>query len=234
MRGLGFSDNEVKVYIALLKVGKSKAGRIAKECSLDRTSVYNSLKKLLEKGMVASILESSRQVFSPADPSKIIDFFREQEERAKMIVPELEKMKGFTREKENILNFRGFAGIKTVLNDILKSCKNGEEYLIMGSERQLSDKMPEFAQIFVARKDKKKLKAKILIRETLRSKVMSKYTKVRYLPSNIISPSVTNIYAGKVAIILWSEIPEAIIIDNEATAQTYKSYFEFMWANARE
>ena len=63
---------------------------------------------------------------------------------------------------------------------------------------------------------------------------MSKYTKVRYLPSNIISPSVTNIYAGKVAIILWSEIPEAIIIDNEATAQTYKSYFEFMWANARE
>ena len=34
MRGLGFSDNEVKVYIALLKIGRSKAGRIAKECNI--------------------------------------------------------------------------------------------------------------------------------------------------------------------------------------------------------
>ena len=48
LRGIDFSDNEVKVYIALLKIGKAKAGRIAKECSLDRTSVYNALKKLQE------------------------------------------------------------------------------------------------------------------------------------------------------------------------------------------
>src|SRR3989344_7886236 len=229
MRGLGFSDNEVKVYIALLKIGRSKAGRIAKECSLDRTSTYNALKRLKEKGMAASILESSRQVFAPAEPSKITDFFKEQEERAKLIVPELEKMKGFAREKENILKFRGFAGIKTVLNDILKTCKDGEEHYIIGSEGQLTQRMPTFAEIFVARKDKKKLRARVLLRKGRFSDVRSKYAKVRYLPQDVASQSVTNIYGNKVAIILWSEIPEAIIIDDKSTAETYKDYFEFMW-----
>ena len=55
---------------------------------------------------------------------------------------------------------------------------------------------------------------------------------MRFLPQDVPSQSVTNIYGDKVAIILWSEIPEAIIIDDKSTAETYKAYFEFMWKNA--
>jgi len=49
------------------------------------------------------------------------------------------------------------------------------------------------------------------------------------VPQEVISPSNITIYKNKVAMILWSEIPEAIIIDNEDVAKTFKSYFEFMW-----
>ena len=233
LRDLGFTDNEVKIYITLLRIGRGKAGRISKESSMERTSTYNALKKLQEKGLVSYVIEANRKIFAVAEPNKILDMFKEKEERAKLVIPKLEQLKKAEQEKENLLKFRGYAGIKTVLNDILKTCKDGEEHYIMGSEGQLTQRMPTFAKIFVARKDKKKLYAKVLLRKGGRfSDVRSKYAKVRFLPQDVQSQSVTNIYGDKVAIILWSEIPEAIIIDDKSTAETYKAYFEFMWKNA--
>lgn len=238
LRELGFTDNEIKVYIALLRIGHSKAGRIAKESSLERTSVYNALKKLLEKGLVSYTIESNRKIFSPVEPAKLLDYFQEKQERTKLIIPELEKLRKFEKEKENIIKFRGYAGIKTVLNDVLKSCNENDEYLIMGSEQQLTKRMPTFTKIFIARKDQKKLHARILVKEFLKknkkNQYRSKYTKTRYVPQDVISPAVTNIYKNKVAIVLWSETPEAIIIENEDTAKTYRSYFEFMWKHAKK
>lgn len=234
LRDLGFTDNEVKAYIGLLRMGKGKAGRIAKECSLERTSTYNALKRLQEKGLVSYVIEANRKVFTVAEPTKILDMFKEKEERAKLILPKLEQLKNAEQEKENILKFRGYAGVKTVLNDILKTCKDGEEHYIIGSEGQLTQRMPTFAKIFVARKDLKKLRARVLLRKGRFSDVRSKYAKVRYLPQEVASKSVTNIYGNKIAIILWSEIPEAIIIDDKSTAETYKDYFEFMWGKAKE
>ena len=232
LRDLGFTDNEVKIYLTLLRIGRGKAGRISKESSLERTSTYNALKKLQERGLVSYVIEANRKVFAVAEPNKILDMFKEKEERAKLIIPKLEQLKKAEQEKENILKFRGYAGIKTVLNDILKKCKDGEEHYIIGSEGQLSERMPIFAEIFVARKDKKKLRARVLLRKGRFSDIRSKYAKVRFLPQDVQSQSVTNIYGDKVAIILWSEIPEAIIIDDKSTAETYKSYFEFMLKNA--
>jgi len=234
LRRLGFSDNEVKIYLALLRMGRSKAGRIAKECFLERTSTYNALKKLHEKGLVSSVIEANRKVFAAAAPAKILDVFREREERAALLVPKLEQLKRFELERENILKFRGFSGVKTVLNDVLNTCKEGGEYLIMGSENQLSELMPTFARIFVAKKDRKRLRARILVREGRKGYVMSRYTQARYVPQDVISPTVTTIYGDKIALTLWSEIPEAIIIDNADTARTFRSYFEFMWKNAKK
>jgi hypothetical protein len=42
------------------------------------------------------------------------------------------------------------------------------------------------------------------------------------------SSTVTNIYGDKIAIIIWTDKPEGIIIENAAAARAYKSYFDFM------
>ena len=55
---------------------------------------------------------------------------------------------------------------------------------------------------------------------------------MRYVPKCVLSPAVTTVYKDKVAIILWTVIPEAIIIDNKDAAESYRSYFEFMWKHA--
>lgn len=230
---LGLTSNEVKVYLTLLRIGRSRAGRLAKECGLERTSVYNALQGMIRGGIVSYVIESGSKVFSAANPQRIVDLFREKEERASLILPELESLKKFEREKESILKFKGYTGIKSVFADILRTCKRGEEYLVIGLEGQLSERMPTFAEIFVARKDKKKLKARVILRSTRGiKKKISKYTSIKYVPANVISPANITIYGEKVAIVMWSEIPEAVIIENKEAAAAFKAYFEFMWVNA--
>ena len=48
------------------------------------------------------------------------------------------------------------------------------------------------------------------------------------------SPAVTNIYGDKIAIIIWTDEPEGIIIENAAAAKAYKSYFDIMWQQANK
>lgn len=44
----------------------------------------------------------------------------------------------------------------------------------------------------------------------------------------------TNIYADKVALILWTDVPEAIIIKNKEAYESFKDYFEILWKQGRK
>lgn len=54
LKELGFKTNEIKVYIALTKLGESVASNIAKKCSLPRTTVISILERLEDDGFISS------------------------------------------------------------------------------------------------------------------------------------------------------------------------------------
>ena len=78
---------------------------------------------------------------------------------------------------------------------------------------------------------------KIFVRPIVRAdrhKETTNPNKTRYFPKSFESPVVTNIYGDKIAMIIWTDEPEAILIENAAAAKAYRSYFEFMWENAKK
>ena len=87
---------------------------------------------------------------------------------------------------------------------------------------------------FVKELEKRKIKVRHIVR---RGKEIhpSRTTTVRYFPLAFKETTITtNIYAGKIALIIWTEPPEAIIIENKAAYESYKDYFELLWKNARK
>jgi len=231
---LNFSVNESKVYLALLKSGSSMAGKIAKETSLDRTSVYNALQSLLKKGIVSYVIEANRKTFKAENPKKILDYYKEKEELSKEIITKLKPFYDEKKEESNVTLYQNFKGLKTVFQDIIDSCDKDEEYLIMSSEGQFGESMPYYAPHFRKQKLEKKIKTKMLIRKGRDKKTKSKYTQYRALPSKVISPATINIYNGKVAIIIWDKKPEAILIKNKKVSESFKNYFDFMWKRAEK
>ena len=230
---LNFSVNESKVYLTLMRIGPSLAGNIAKESSLDRSSTYNALKMLVERGVVSTIHENKRTIYVPTDPKKILDYYKEKEEIAKRIIPTLKEQYSLKKEKKNITLFSGFKGLKTIFQDILDSSEN-KEYLVISTEGQFGERMPYYEPIFRKLKLEKNIKTKMLIREKREKKTKNKNSEYRSFPAETISPATVNIYDNKVAILIWGEKPEAILIENEDVNKTFKSYFEFMWKHSKK
>ena len=106
--------------------------------------------------------------------------------------------------------------------------------MVISSEGQFSDKMPYYAPIFSKRKLQKGIKTKMLIRQGREKTTRSKLTEYRMLPSDIKSPATINIYNSKVAIFIWKDFPEVILIENKAVSETFKNYFMFMWKHSKK
>jgi len=227
---IGLSPNEIKVYLVLNDHGSTKAGRISKLAQIDRSSAYNALKLLQEKGFVSYVMIGKIKWFQAAGPNRILEYLKEQEEDIKSILPELQERHKRKKIEGQVRLFKGIKGVKSVFLDIIRT---GKDNYVFGSEGQFSEKMPEFAYQFDRMKKEKGIKTKLLLRKD-RQELDSKSSEHRYLPNISESPAVTNIYGDKVAILIWTDEPEGIIIENAAAAKAYKSYFDFMWKHSKE
>lgn len=227
---LGFSPNETKVYLVLNDHGSTKAGRIAKLAKIDRSSCYNALKLLLEKGLASYVMIGEVKWFQATGPKRLVEFVKEQEEDVQSIVSILDERHKSGKIEGQVRMFKGIKGIRSIFMDIIRT---GKDNYVFGSEGQFSKRMPEFALQFMRMKKEKGFKSYLICRKDRWDVDVSK-SGHKYLPNVSESPAVTNIYGDKIAIIIWTDEPEGIIIENAAAAQAYKSYFDVMWKVAKE
>lgn len=227
---IGFSPNEIKVYLTLNDHGSMKAGRLSKLAHLDRSSAYNALKLLLEKSFVSYVLVGKVKWFQATGPKRILDYLNEQAEDVSAILPELHERHKRKKIEGQVRLFKGIKGVKTVFLDIIRT---GKDNYVFGSEGQFSERMPEFAYQFDRMKKEKNIQTQLLTRKG-QKELDVQTSEYKYLPNITESPAVTNIYGDKIAIIIWTDEPEGIIIENAAVAKAYKSYFDVMWKQGRE
>lgn len=226
---LGFSPNEIKVYLVLNDHGSTKAGRIAKLAKIDRSSAYNAIKILLEKGLASYVMIGEVKWFQATGPKRLLEFVHEQEEDVRNIVDELQVRHKANKIEGQVRLFKGIKGIRSIFMDIVRT---GKDNYFFGSEGQFSERMPEFALQFLRMKKEKGFKTYGICRKDRKEVDVIKGNH-RYLPNISESPAVTNIYGDKIAIIIWTDEPEGIIIENAAAAQAYKSYFDVMWKTSK-
>ncbi len=227
---IGFSPNEIKVYLILNERGSQKAGKIAKIANIDRSSCYNALKLLQEKGLVSYVMIGLVKWFQVTGPRRILDYLKEQEDDVKEILPKLQEKHKERKVEGQVRLFKGLKGIRSIFYDIART---GKDNFVFGSEGQFSERLPEFALQFDRLKKENKIKTKMILRKG-RSEKDEKTSEYKYAPDISESPAVTNIYGDKIAIIIWTDEPEGIIIENKEAAKAYKSYFEFMWKHSKK
>lgn len=226
---IGLSRNEAKIYLTLLKTGLSKAGDISKRSEINRTTTYDALKRLLEKGLVGYVIKANRKWFQPVNPKRLTEFAKEKEEEARKILPTLGGIYKEPEEKHSVTLFHGYKGIKSIFQDIIRE---GKTNCVMDSEGQFADRMPYYAPYFVKQLEKRRIKVKHLVRAG-RDINPSRTTEVRFIHKKTKSQSVINIYGDKVAILVWTEPPEAVVIKNKAVSDSFRDYFEMFWKMAK-
>lgn len=227
---LGLTDSERKVYLALLELGPSLAGRITRKTGIHRRNVYDITERLIKKGMVGYILKNNRRLFEAANPEVFLDIVKREEARVLEGLPFLQSLYTKTKEKQETNFYKGRDGLKTVFQDQVEDNKNGE-ILILGASKGAFEILPFYFKWYDKDRVKNGIKVKIIASSDL-GKAIPK-SEIRYLPEKYANPLAVNVYKDKVALILWTKNPWAVVIKEKEAAEAYKKYFEVMWRIAR-
>src|SRR5512137_1598608 len=100
IRKIGLTENETKVYLALLEFGPNQAGLISRKSGLHRRVVYDTSEMLIKKGLIGYIQKNNKKLFQASSPSRILELIKEKEESISEIMPEMLLMFNSTKEKE--------------------------------------------------------------------------------------------------------------------------------------
>ncbi len=71
LRKIGLNDKEIRVYLALLKVGRITPAALAKITKINRTTLYNIAKELLGKGIIANDLAGKTLRLTALPPTSL-------------------------------------------------------------------------------------------------------------------------------------------------------------------
>lgn len=239
---LGLSEEEAKVYLAVLELGGSYVSTIANKAKVHRVSCYHTLDNLVRKGIVNTFTKNKIKYFTVDSPRILVNQTEERFQKAQKLLPELLSITNSLAYKPKIQYYEGLQGIKNVFDDTLKS---NDEILGYTNLAKLPNVISEdYLREYAEQKMAKKLKTRML---SPISKEALSYTK-RYYPKNFdrnlieiffVNPKEfmfeyeTNIYGDRVSIIsLNPDEPIGMIIESPVYAKTQRSVFNLAWLGA--
>jgi len=237
-RDLGLTDNEIKIYLTLLRVGTSTAYEISQKTGIYRVHVYDKLDQLIDKGLVTHVYRGAKKYFQATPPEKIKHYLDDkkralelQEQELDAVMPELEAMANLPREDTRVEVFKGAEGLKYFLKDIIKTKK---EVCITGiDDARYQEALPVFMKQYFRDLRLHKITERVITARRknifLFDKKIAPTTTYRFLEATQFNQTNTFIYGDKVVIVTWGTPPTAIMIQNKGIAETYRNHFEHLW-----
>ena len=240
---LGLAQKEASIYLALISLGiSSPVSTIAKKANINRTTTYDILEMLLEKGLAIGQKKKSSQYYEALPPEKIVAYLKEQSEKfshlakdAEAVLPELNaQYKASGRPK--VYFYEGDEGLIRVYEETLTS---HEEILAYASDQANQDAIPWYFPQYYKRRAAKKIPIRALFPDTPKDRARhsldsQELRKSRLLPKNKLdfTPEI-NFFDNKIMIADWKE-KLGIIIESKEIAAVFKQTFELAWEAAEK
>ena len=232
----GLTKNESKVYLELLSSGKSLAGTLAEKTDIHRRNVYDTLKRLIEKGFVTHHKKGKKEYYLASSPEKIKEMLKEKMDIANKFLPKLLNQYNKTKEKKEVEVLEGKEGMKNFFSSILKH-HSGHLYSIGATGKGITH-LPYFIEGFKEDILKEEIKLKNL--KNYNAKEFKPIedlpnSETRTLPNKFATPTQIFLFGGEYSTIaIWSEDPLAIRIRSKEIYKGFKKYFDFMWEISKE
>ncbi len=237
LQSLGLTPNEIKVYLALLQLGKATATPLRKATKLHTSRIYEALHSLSSKGIVTYTILAKKKRYRPLDPESLIELVHQTEQEVKEIIPALKSMQGKEVMPQTAEIYEGIKGIKSVLDLALKVLEPEETYYVLGAPKVANEKLEGFLLDTHRRRIQKRVKLRIVYHQDAKEfgkiREQMKYTEVRYIAAEQV-PSWIEIFGDYVATYQLTEQPVVFVIQSKEIADSYRNFFKIIWGRAEK
>ena len=238
---LGLTDEEAKVYLAVLEINGGPVSNIARKAGVNRVSCYHTLENLLSKKLLSQYNRNGVRCFAPEPPEKILELAEERVNLAKALLPELKSLSTALGFRPKIRFYEGRDGVERVFTESLSS--KGE---ILGytNLQNVTEFFPEFFERYTHEKFRKKIKTRYLSPTTVESvQVMERFLPKKY-DTNLLEILLVNrdqflfenevlVFNNSVGIVsLNKDELLGLIVESPTFARTMKAVFDLAWLGA--
>lgn len=235
---LGFTKNQAVVYSALIELGQCKAGAIIKKTNLHRNIVYEALDDLVQRKLAFKTSKGGVALFQLSDADTLLHDAEEQVSIAKDVSQEINKLR--QKSTHEIKLYEGIEGLKSLRAKALADLENEKdekikELLVLGAGPKITE---NFYDSFFKKDDVKRATKQIPARMLFPHKVASyaklvdasPFTRAKLLPRSFKEPTSIDIWKDQIAFMLYDIEPFVISIKNKQLADSFREYFEALWA----
>lgn len=236
---IGLSKNEIKVYLALLKIGKTTTWKLTEETGTQVSALYYCLDNLIKKGLVSYIVIANKKHFQAASPEQLIQLVENRKKQLETILPELKAIQKSREERIQTNVYEGYKGFKGIYDRLLRVMKKGETYYVFGA-RQIGDTTNETLNLmltnFHKQRDRQGIKVKLIFNRDVEKEVRKVAKEFKYMNFKFIETQTNSfvlIYDNRIVNFLYTEKLIAIETISKEVYESYKTFFEEMWKSAK-
>lgn len=233
---LGLSPNEAKIYEALITYGPSGVSTIALRSGVHRRNAYDTLQRLLEKGLVSELYGKNETIFQPVDPGKLMELIREKETKLAAVMPQLLTTYHEHKAPEQASIYKGAEGIKNYLRDVLDE---GEDMFLLGAEGAWMDpRIATYTEWFLQEAKKKGIKIHALFDQDAHSldipltKLAHSY---KFLPEEYDTNATMDIFGNYVVTYTGTQPGKLLdhvtifVLKSPDLADSYRTWWKLLW-----
>ncbi len=228
----GLMEKEAKTYLALLSLGPSTVGQIAKKAELKRPTLYLVLEELRKKELLLKVPHPKKAIYQAKSPEEIynqaIDNIRELETN-------LPQLKSFQVENKDIktLYYEGIEEIESALRYKIDKLRGTEifAFLSKGGTKEANKRFFETNKKWTKELKDFDIKIKGITPETEKTKILKKeylleYKEISLIPekeySSNISIEITDLFIR----IIDLQGEQAIIVENKEVVKAFKDIYK--------
>jgi len=242
LQKIGLSLNEARVYEALLFLGESNVNKISVKSKVHRRNVYDSLNKLIEKGLATETFVKGEKLFKPVDPERLREIIKERETALDAHLKDMKAMYKSVEPEAEAYFFRGVEGFKNYLQLILQEKQT--VYFIGAKAFWLDPRLKHYVTHFEKERKKSGIKYMHLFDYEVKNqkpeilKLVGKPYK--FLPKKYSSATAVDIFGDYVVTFVGVkpgelyEEPMQFVLKSKMLADGYRKFFQFMWDNCEK
>jgi HTH-type transcriptional regulator, sugar sensing transcriptional regulator len=240
LQKIGLSENESKIYLASLEIGRATADELAKQADIKRPTAYVQIESLIKKGLMSTYDEEKKTYFVPESPeylqriiSEKMDAIQGQTKKLHEFLPLLQDVFAHSGERPTVRFFSGKDGINTLREEVLK-CKS-KELLTIFSTDALEKVFSLEERVAYSNKRSRKciaLKALYTREKGPYEKITNPLSEMKFVESEKL-PIETDIliFDDNVALIALEGKLFGALIKSPVIARSISALFSLLWRN---
>jgi len=233
LSAFGLSEKEQRIYLAALELGSATAGRITEKADINRSTVYDLLRMLIEKGICSTVIKGGKKFFEIVPPRGLVAMIEEKKQKLLAVQQELERLHETAIVKPAVEMYEGKQGIEAALEGLLED--NGE--ILVYGPSLIFDTLSFILPRYIQKRIEKRIMTRVIQEPSKTSTALQKIphtlrevrTIQKYHPTAAVFLSKNRMVTVRVS----EREPIAVVVIDKDIAQSQREFFEKVWAIAK-